>query len=155
MAGCNNLIILHRIFLHPVHSHYIRNAQRRVCDSHSCRSQWANMLHWDISLLFKQHPVWFPWNKLPSKMKWTYSKKPTWNSNLGVLPSSLTSELLNLGFSAVLICRRGLETWACQAQRGLNTGGVWLSFSWRQMISKVTNQTQLQDQFCDPLGWIP
>ena len=71
MAKWDNLIILNRIFLHPKHSHYIRKVQRRVCDSHSCRSQWANMLHWDISLLFKQHLVWFPWNELSSKTKWT------------------------------------------------------------------------------------
>lgn len=71
MAKWDNLIILNRIFLHPKHSHYIRKVQRRVCDSHSCRSQWANMLHWDISLLFKQHLIWFPWNELSSKTKWT------------------------------------------------------------------------------------
>lgn len=74
MAKWDNLIILNRIVLHPEHSHCIRSVQRRVCDSLSCRSQWANMLHWDNSLLFKQHPVWFLWNKLPSKTKRNYIK---------------------------------------------------------------------------------
>lgn len=71
MAKWDNLIILNRIFLHPKHSHHIRKVQRRVCDSHSCRSQWANMLHWDISLLFKGAPFSSPWNELSSKQKWT------------------------------------------------------------------------------------